>query len=195
MRISTITLGGNLGRKFARPPRRRNQKPRICGAFVSSGGGIRTRDLRVMSPTSYQTAPPRVASHVVANKGPSQKPWEGNPAGQPNPRAELETGLRHGPDPRRTPRGRLRHASGVLSAPRVPTRGARVAWGIQNQSLKHHGSPISEEPSGGPVIRKEGKPDDSRSPVLHRLRGPHGSSHVGGNEAWAGGVDLEALAG
>ena len=24
-----------------------------------SGGGIRTRDLRVMSPTSYQTAPPR----------------------------------------------------------------------------------------------------------------------------------------
>src|SRR5206468_5447968 len=27
--------------------------------FCSSGGGIRTRDLRVMSPTSYQTAPPR----------------------------------------------------------------------------------------------------------------------------------------
>ena len=26
---------------------------------TSSGGGIRTRDLRVMSPTSYQTAPPR----------------------------------------------------------------------------------------------------------------------------------------
>ena len=25
----------------------------------NSGGGIRTRDLRVMSPTSYQTAPPR----------------------------------------------------------------------------------------------------------------------------------------
>src|SRR5207253_1326445 len=31
-----------------------------------SGGGIRTRDLRVMSPTSYQTAPPRVALHVLA---------------------------------------------------------------------------------------------------------------------------------
>ncbi len=29
------------------------------GVFVYSGGGIRTRDLRVMSPTSYQTAPPR----------------------------------------------------------------------------------------------------------------------------------------
>jgi hypothetical protein len=30
------------------------------GPLASSGGGIRTRDLRVMSPTSYQTAPPRV---------------------------------------------------------------------------------------------------------------------------------------
>src|SRR5919204_3827418 len=29
----------------------------------SSGGGIRTRDLRVMSPTSYLTAPPRVATN------------------------------------------------------------------------------------------------------------------------------------
>ena len=29
------------------------------GGFPYSGGGIRTRDLRVMSPTSYQTAPPR----------------------------------------------------------------------------------------------------------------------------------------
>ena len=33
----------------------------ICREIVSSGGGIRTRDLRVMSPTSYQAAPPRVA--------------------------------------------------------------------------------------------------------------------------------------
>src|SRR4051812_29055589 len=29
------------------------------GGLSSSGGGIRTRDLRVMSPTSYLTAPPR----------------------------------------------------------------------------------------------------------------------------------------
>jgi site-specific DNA recombinase len=40
-----------------------NEKPRPprgqVGEFVYSGGGIRTRDLRVMSPTSYQTAPPR----------------------------------------------------------------------------------------------------------------------------------------
>ncbi len=31
----------------------------MTGLFVSSGGRIRTCDLRVMSPTSYQTAPPR----------------------------------------------------------------------------------------------------------------------------------------
>jgi hypothetical protein len=39
-----------------------NDRPGGAVADVwSSGGGIRTRDLRVMSPTSYQTAPPRVA--------------------------------------------------------------------------------------------------------------------------------------
>jgi hypothetical protein len=36
------------------------------GGFVYSGGRIRTCDLRVMSPTSYQTAPPRVATYVLA---------------------------------------------------------------------------------------------------------------------------------
>src|SRR5436309_4557519 len=36
-----------------------------------SGCGIRTRDLRVMSPTSYQTAPPRVAVHVLAKNPPT----------------------------------------------------------------------------------------------------------------------------
>src|SRR5262245_31304230 len=40
------------------------QTPRALfrGPSASSGGGIRTRDLRVMSPTSYQTAPPRVGT-------------------------------------------------------------------------------------------------------------------------------------
>ena len=38
-----------------------NKKPPGFGGGVwgYSGGGIRTRDLRVMSPTSYQAAPPR----------------------------------------------------------------------------------------------------------------------------------------
>src|SRR3954451_21043132 len=33
---------------------------------LDSGGGIRTRDLRVMSPTSYQTAPPRGGRWIIA---------------------------------------------------------------------------------------------------------------------------------
>ena len=36
--------------------------------FSSSGGGIRTRDLRVMSPTSYQTAPPRGGHSLIAEQ-------------------------------------------------------------------------------------------------------------------------------
>ncbi len=40
------------------------KKAAICGGFLSSGGGIRTRDLRVMSPTSYLTAPPRGVGQV-----------------------------------------------------------------------------------------------------------------------------------
>ena len=37
-------------------------KPARCGLYFNSGSGgwIRTNDLRVMSPTSYQTAPPRI---------------------------------------------------------------------------------------------------------------------------------------
>src|SRR5919198_728853 len=37
--------------------------------FGSSGGGVRTRDLRVMSPTSYQTAPPRGVDLHISNGG------------------------------------------------------------------------------------------------------------------------------
>lgn len=65
------------GRKAApamthqRAPRRsetlvRNEKPPAnTGGSISSGGGIRTLDLRVMSPTSYQTAPPRNGTAIV----------------------------------------------------------------------------------------------------------------------------------
>src|ERR1700748_1070969 len=42
---------------------------RVSGDFLSSGGGIRTRDLRVMSPTSYQTAPPRGGLLILAAVG------------------------------------------------------------------------------------------------------------------------------
>jgi hypothetical protein len=51
-----------------------NEKPRICRAFPDSGGGIRTRDLRVMSPTSYQTAPPRGGLSSLAKGQRSDRP-------------------------------------------------------------------------------------------------------------------------
>src|SRR5205807_327228 len=44
---------------------RAKKKPALR-AFSYSGGGIRTRDLRVMSPTSYQTAPPRGGKTMIA---------------------------------------------------------------------------------------------------------------------------------
>ena len=54
-------IGPQLGPATAKRAALGNTKPSISRGFVSSGGGIRTRDLRVMSPTSYLTAPPRVA--------------------------------------------------------------------------------------------------------------------------------------
>ena len=50
------------------------KKAPITRAFPHSGGRIRTCDLRVMSPTSYQTAPPRVASYVLAKNCTSSQP-------------------------------------------------------------------------------------------------------------------------
>src|SRR4051794_30877796 len=41
---------------------------------LDSGGGIRTRDLRVMSPTSYQTAPPRGGAVHCSQFGPELLP-------------------------------------------------------------------------------------------------------------------------
>ena len=43
-----------------------NGESRRIGGFLNSGGGIRTRDLRVMSPTSYLTAPPRGGQKMLA---------------------------------------------------------------------------------------------------------------------------------
>src|SRR4051795_5758795 len=72
--VVVAAVGG--GRRAGRLIERR--KPRRCEAFepsaivlspppsADSGGGIRTRDLRVMSPTSYQTAPPRAGTTSLA---------------------------------------------------------------------------------------------------------------------------------
>ena len=74
------------GPAFAGPPRSRSACLQgSCKSYalvgLDSGGGIRTRDLRVMSPTSYQTAPPRVASYVLAKNGPPdlRTPPDGRP--------------------------------------------------------------------------------------------------------------------
>src|SRR5215469_5663249 len=61
---------------FRRPSRSRSAGVQVLSRVLrlvgrDSGGGIRTRDLRVMSPTSYQTAPPRVAPNVLAKNCPS----------------------------------------------------------------------------------------------------------------------------
>ena len=37
--------------------------------LIGSGGWIRTNDLRVMSPTSYQAAPPRINVDGILSKG------------------------------------------------------------------------------------------------------------------------------
>src|SRR3954452_13705405 len=42
----------------------------------NSGGGIRTRDLRVMSPTSYQAAPPRVKDRKDSVRRPHRQPLQ-----------------------------------------------------------------------------------------------------------------------
>jgi hypothetical protein len=57
---------GDLVRQ-RRSASRTTKAPAGAGAFGSSGGGIRTRDLRVMSPTSYQTAPPRGGRGSIAD--------------------------------------------------------------------------------------------------------------------------------
>ena len=59
-------------RRILGAARERAKAPINRASSMSSGGGIRTRDLRVMSPTSYQTAPPRVAELHDSNLGPSR---------------------------------------------------------------------------------------------------------------------------
>ncbi len=57
-----------LGTRNAWIAFRQKKNPGFPGLSYS-GGGIRTRDLRVMSPTSYQTAPPRGGLLFIANRG------------------------------------------------------------------------------------------------------------------------------
>ncbi len=58
-----------------KPPGERRLPVRCDPAITpSSGGRIRTCDLRVMSPTSYQTAPPRGGQRTIAPAGQASSP-------------------------------------------------------------------------------------------------------------------------
>src|SRR5690606_31832766 len=46
------------------PPPKTRKASKSWLFLIGSGGWIRTNDLRVMSPTSYQTAPPRIKLFV-----------------------------------------------------------------------------------------------------------------------------------
>jgi exopolyphosphatase / guanosine-5'-triphosphate,3'-diphosphate pyrophosphatase len=76
-----------------------------------SGGGIRTRDLRVMSPTSYLTAPPRVGrenassafrEHLRGRLPARGLAGSGRPAGCPYSPRTMPGGPQSATDPRRT---------------------------------------------------------------------------------------------
>jgi hypothetical protein len=93
-----------------------NKNPAFAG-LLDSGGGIRTRDLRVMSPTSYQTAPPRAATDVVAKNRP---PGRDNPLRTPRRAVSKERSV--GPRRSRRPTGRNCRARSSTGAP-APNRG------------------------------------------------------------------------
>ena len=54
------------GSNFFTPQTKKGQLLLAFFRLIGSGGWIRTNDLRVMSPTSYQTAPPRIK--LVVNR-------------------------------------------------------------------------------------------------------------------------------
>src|SRR5687768_5235015 len=104
-----------------RSPERRN--PRVSRGFDHSGGGIRTRDLRVMSPTSYLTAPPRDAVYEPTKLAPSVNPW---------------SRLRRRARPRR--RSGLAGARGAAAAGGLAGgRQDLLGWGIVARVLRHVG--------------------------------------------------------
>jgi hypothetical protein len=74
------TLSNNPDPQENRPAWRGQVEGRIQ---LNSGGRIRTCDLRVMSPTSYQTAPPRIGPTMVALDPPCVNPNQPALAGFP----------------------------------------------------------------------------------------------------------------
>src|ERR1700693_5818078 len=99
----------NIGRLAAAAPqigaiKRRTTAQGAVADIRHSGGGIRTRDLRVMSPTSYQTAPPRVAPSVLAKIARRNRSGADGARTGPARRAPASTTAPHGVPPRRPAR-------------------------------------------------------------------------------------------
>src|ERR1041385_9079623 len=74
------------------------QNPALAGLSFYSGGGIRTRDLRVMSPTSYLAAPPRGGRAMLAALWRLALEWRGHgrgisPGGRGRRRLELDAAV------------------------------------------------------------------------------------------------------
>src|ERR1700704_4125798 len=73
----------------------RNAESRSKSGFPrSSGGGIRTRDLRVMSPTSYLAAPPRDGLFMLATTPGPRRPEERDEIGGSKLRRRRAGGVR-----------------------------------------------------------------------------------------------------
>ena len=64
--ISTLVVGNGAGNLFFIIAKKDLENFLNPLFYCGSGGRIRTTDLRVMSPTSYQTAPPRINLPVKA---------------------------------------------------------------------------------------------------------------------------------
>ena len=71
---------------FGRRALSEQQKPRRSGAFRHSGGGIRTRDLRVMSPTAPMTKPPYPSAFLPPCPPPAWSPAWSAPSLRPRTR-------------------------------------------------------------------------------------------------------------
>jgi hypothetical protein len=113
----------SLRRPFRSLTRKRRQRRR---SVPNSGGGIRTRDLRVMSPTSYQAAPPRNKDTEYTPAPGGCQPWAAPPVTAPRPGMP---GLRRGwgeafPI---SPPARRREAAGIPAPPPQDPGGCNIS--------------------------------------------------------------------
>jgi hypothetical protein len=113
-----------------------------------SGGGIRTRDLRGMSPTSYQTAPPRVARHVLAKIRLVQKARASHPA-----KRRAHTECRWRPGASRDRRAYAHGTTRTLAGPHARADARSRARGTQT-AQNTTGAPSLKNPPVGPSSGK-----------------------------------------